>query len=69
MNALVAVIFLGILASLGSGLVYMMFPKARASNDSMARAMTVRVGLSVGLFGLLIVLWLVGVLEPHGMMR
>ncbi len=62
----VAVLFLAILASLGSALV--MLIRRRDGDDSrrMAKALTVRVALSVGLFMLLFVLFALGVISPHG---
>ena len=61
---LVIVIFLGILFSLGSALFYMI--KDRGISDRTARALTFRIGLSVGLFVLLFVLYGLGVITPHG---
>jgi predicted permease len=60
----VIVVFLGILVSLGSAL----YQLTRANNDSrkMVRALTVRIGLSVLLFALLMVAWYLGLIEPHG---
>ena len=69
MYAIVGLIFIGIVASLGSGLYYMASPGARPAADSMARALTVRISLSLGLFILLNLLWLAGVIEPHGIGR
>ena len=69
MYAIVGLIFIGIIASLGSGLYYMTAPGARPAADSMARALTVRISLSVALFVLLNVLWLAGIIEPHGLAR
>jgi len=36
-------------------------------NKRMVRALTVRVGLSVGLFLLLLIGWSTGAITPHGM--
>ena len=36
-------------------------------NKRMVRALTVRVGLSVGLFVILLVGWATGAITPHGM--
>lgn len=48
MRVLVLVVFLGIIASLGSALVYLM--RDRGNSSRMAFALTWRVGLSVALF-------------------
>jgi Protein of unknown function (DUF2909) len=55
---------LGIVASLGSAL----FNLSRKSGDSrkLARDLTIRVGLSVALFVLLMIAWHFGLIAPHG---
>lgn len=57
---LIAIVF-----SLGQALFAM---SAGPTNDKrMVRALTVRVGLSVGLFVLLLMGWATGAISPHGM--
>lgn len=68
MNALIGIVLIGIVASMGSALFYMMSPGER-SNEAVAKALTFRIALSVTLFVLLMVLWLAGVIEPHGVTR
>ena len=68
MNALIGVILIAIFASMGSALFYMVLPSARNS-DAVAKALTFRITLSVGLFLLLMGLWFAGVIEPHGVGR
>ena len=58
-------VFLGIIYSLGSALFYMI--KDRGGTDRTAKALTFRIGLSVGLFALLFVLYALGIIEPHGL--
>ena len=55
---------IGIVASLGSALCLL----ARGQGDSrrMVRALALRVGLSVGLFLLLMGAWAMGWIAPHG---
>lgn len=60
---LVIAVFLSILGSLGSGLVYLV--KDRGQSDRTVKALTLRVGLSVGLFVLLFILYAVGLIQPH----
>ena len=62
---LVIVILFAIIFSLGSALFHL----ARGKGDSkkMARALTVRVGLSVVLFILLMLAWQAGLITPHGL--
>jgi cytochrome b561 len=57
-------VLVAIVASLGSALVQL----ARGKGDSqkMLRALTWRIGLSVGLFLLLLVAWRMGLIRPHG---
>ena len=59
---LILCIFLGILVSLASGLVFLF----KDSNDSKrtVRALTWRISLSVGLFLLLLLLNALGIIEP-----
>ena len=68
MKYFVIVAFLAIVASLGSALFFMMRGgqdgKARTSN--MARALALRVGLSVLLFVCILVAWKLGYIHPTG---
>ena len=61
---IIVLIFLGILASLGSALIHLV--RGRGRSDRTARALTVRIGLSIGLFVLLFLLWFAGLIRPHG---
>lgn len=61
---IVVSIFIGILASLGSALVHLV--RGRESSERTAKALTVRIGMSVGLFVLLFLLWWAGLIRPHG---
>lgn len=61
---LVVVIFIAILASLGSALVFMI--KDPGGSSRTAKALTARIGISIGLFALLFVLWWLGLITPHG---
>jgi cytochrome bd-type quinol oxidase subunit 2 len=62
---LVIVLFAGILTALGSAL----FQLSRQGGDSkkMIRALAIRVGLSIALFLLLMILWYAGIIAPHGL--
>ena len=60
----VAAIFIGVLISLGSGLFFLVKDKGRSERT--VRALTVRVGISIGLLCLLILLWALGLIQPHG---
>ena len=62
-----AILLVAILASLGAALVALF----RRGNNSqtLLRALTIRVSLSVLFFLLLLLGWYLGVLEPHGLGR
>ncbi len=60
----VALVLVGIVASLGSALFHLMTDKGQSKK--MVRALTLRVGLSVALFIALMVAWALGLVQPHG---
>ena len=62
---LVIAVFIGILAALGSAL----YQLSRKGGDSkkMIRALAIRVGLSIAMFLLLMMLWYFGIISPHGL--
>ena len=74
MKIVVALLFLAILASLGSALFFMMRRDSGASADSdaergrrMARALALRVALSIGLLACLLLAWKLGYIHPTGL--
>lgn len=62
---LVILILLLILASLGSGLAFMI--KDRGHGQRTVKALTVRIALSIGLFILLLLAYVAGLITPHGL--
>jgi hypothetical protein len=62
-----AIFFVAILASLGVALVALF--KRGDNSQTLLHALTVRVGLSVLFFLLLLLGWYLGILEPHGLGR
>lgn len=56
--------FAGILLSLGSALVFLI--RDKSDSDRTLRALTWRIGLSVGLFVFIMVMVATGVIQPHG---
>ncbi len=58
---------LAIIVALGSGLFHLVNDKG--DSKKMVRALTVRVGLSVALFILLLIAWSQGLIQPHGIGR
>jgi low affinity Fe/Cu permease len=69
MKYVIALVFVGILASLGSALFFMLKDgrEGRAKSGGMARALTVRIGLSVLLFLCVLLAWKFGYIQPGGL--
>ena len=68
MDPAIRIIIIGMLvaivASLGSALFHLTRGEA---SDKLVRALTVRIGLSVALFVLLMIAWYAGLIRPHGL--
>ena len=64
MQILIVALLVGIVASLGHALFSMSSGPDRA--QQMAKALTVRISISVALFGLILAGYLFGWIEPHG---
>ncbi|MDV2116265.1 twin transmembrane helix small protein [Alcaligenes faecalis] len=64
MRVLVLIVFLGIIVSLGSALVYLM--RDRGNSSRMAYALTWRVGLSVALFLFVLLAHYLGWIDSTG---
>ncbi len=69
MKYFVALAFVGILASLGTALFFMLRDgrEGRVKSGGMARALTIRIALSVVLFLCLLLAWKLGYLQPSGL--
>ena len=63
-RVLVIAALLAIVASLGSGLFFLV--RERKRSERLVRALTVRIALSIGLFVLLLLAWAAGLVQPHG---
>jgi hypothetical protein len=65
LKVLIVLMLVAIVASLGSALFHL----SRSGGDSrkMFRSLALRVGLSLGLFILLMVAWALGLITPHGL--
>ena len=63
-KVIIVVAFIGIIASLASGLYYLVNDKGDSRRT--LRALTMRIGLSIGLFLFLMILIALDVIEPHG---
>jgi len=55
-----------IVLSLGSGLVFLY--KDQGGSRRLVKALTLRIGFSLLLFGLLFLAWAMGWIEPHGVL-
>jgi len=68
MKYLITLAFVGILASLGSALYFMMKDgrEGKTKTNHMVRALALRVGLSVLLFLSVLLAWALGYLHPTG---
>lgn len=68
MKFLVVIAFVGILGSLGSALWFMMRDgqDGRPKTSNMARALALRVGLSILLFLCILAAWKLGWIQPSG---
>ena len=62
-KAFIILVMLVILFSLGSGLVYLV--KDNGQGNRMVKALSWRIGLSLTLFLLLLVLFSLGIIVPH----
>lgn len=62
---LIVFVFLAILGSLGSGLMFLV--KDKGQSDRTLKALTLRISLSVFLFILLFILFAAGLISPHGL--
>jgi cytochrome bd-type quinol oxidase subunit 2 len=63
---LIALVMVAIVFSLGTALFHL---TKGDSDRKMARALTVRIALSLALFILLMIAWWAGVITPHPMQR
>ena len=61
---LVILVLAAIVVSLGVALYQL--ASGRGNSGNMLRSLTVRIGLSVALFVLLMIAWRLGLISPHG---
>jgi uncharacterized membrane protein len=69
MKYFIALVFVGIFASLAFALFYMLKDgrDGRAKSGGMARALTFRIGISVVLFLCMLLAWKFGYIQPTGL--
>ncbi len=65
LKVVIVLIFAAIVASLGSALFHL--SRGQGDTTKLFRSLALRVGLSVGLFILLMVAWALGLIKPHGL--
>lgn len=64
-KVLIVIVLAAIVISLGSALFHLSRGKTEEDSRKMARALTVRIGLSLVLFVLLMAAWYFGLIQPH----
>jgi hypothetical protein len=64
---LIIIVLFAIVGSLGSALFHL--SRGKGDSKKMARALTIRVGLSLVLFILLMMAWHFGLISPHGVSK
>jgi hypothetical protein len=71
MESLLRLLVLGLLVaifvSLGSALRHLSRGAGEEDSRKMARALTIRISLSLALFALLIIAWYMGLISPHAL--
>jgi len=70
MQTLVRILIIGILVAIVASLGFALFHLSRGKgpdSQRLARSLTIRVGLSIALFVLLMIAWLAGLITPHGL--
>jgi len=64
MKIIIILLFLAVLGSLASAMVFLV--KDKGETNRTAKALTYRIGISVFIFVLLILAYFAGYIEPHG---
>jgi hypothetical protein len=69
MGTLIRLLIIGVLVAIVASLGSALFHLSRKTGDSrkVARDLTIRIGLSVALFILLMIAWRLGLIVPHGL--
>ena len=61
------ILLFAIVASLGLALRHLSRGTSEEDSRKMARALTIRISLSLALLALLIIAWYMGLISPHGL--
>jgi hypothetical protein len=69
METLIRLLIIGMLAAIVASLGSALFNLSRKTRDprKVVRDLTIRIGLSVALFVLLLIAWHLGIIAPHGL--
>jgi cytochrome bd-type quinol oxidase subunit 2 len=69
METVIRLLIIGVLVAIVASLGSALFQLSRKAGDSrkLARDLTIRIGLSVALFILLMLAWRLGLIRPHGL--
>lgn len=67
MKFVILIAFIGILGALGAAGFFMLRKGGNKKSPNMARALAVRVGVSVALFLLILLSWKLGWIQPTGL--
>jgi H+/Cl- antiporter ClcA len=69
METVIRLLIIGVLAAIVASLGSALFHLSRKERDSrkVARDLTIRIGLSLALFILLMIAWHLGIIAPHGL--
>jgi hypothetical protein len=69
METLIRLLIIGMLAAIVASLGSALFNLSRKTRDprKVVRDLTIRIGLSVALFVLLLIAWHLGLIVPHGL--
>jgi hypothetical protein len=57
-----------VVLSLGTGLFHLSRGRGDEDSRKLARALTVRIAISLALFALLMIAWFFGLISPHGLL-
>jgi hypothetical protein len=67
LRPLVICLLIAIFVSLGSALRHLSRGSSAEDSRKMARALTIRISLSIALFALLLIAWYMGLISPHAL--
>ena len=67
LGLLVVCALAAIVASLGTGLFHLARGGGEEDSRKLARALTIRIGVSLALFALLMLAWYFGLISPHAL--